>query len=116
MSSRASTVPVGLLGVQSQTIFAPASIAAQTPGTSSAKPVAASSGTRRTAAPWMRAATAYMPKVGGQTTTESCPATQNTRVTRSMASSLPRPTSTCDGSIPHAPDKAFRSPGGCGCG
>ena len=67
------------------------------PSTSSAKPSLASSGTGTTAAPWMRAATPNMPKVGGQTMTLSVPARQNTRTSRSMASSLPRPTSTCAG-------------------
>ena len=45
----------------------------------------------RPRAPWMRAATAYMPKVGGQRITLSTPARQNARTTRSMDSSLPRP-------------------------
>ena len=42
----------------------------------------------------MRAATLYMPKVGGQMTTLSVPARQKARTSRSIASSLPRPTST----------------------
>ena len=39
----------------------------------------------------MRAATAYMPKVGGQITMLSTPARQKIRISRSMASSLPAP-------------------------
>ena len=116
MSAGARGVPVGLLGVQSHTSLAPASIAAHMPATSSAYPRAATSGTRRTAAPWIRAATAYMPKVGGQTITVSMRAAQNARVRRSIASSLPRPTRTCSGATPHAAAKAANSSGGCGCG
>ena len=40
---------------------------------SSAKPLSRLNGTSRTSAPWMRAATAYMPKVGGQMTTHRRP-------------------------------------------
>jgi len=56
------------------------------------------SGTSTTFAPCSRAATAYMPKVGGQHTTLSLPGRQKARTSRSMASSLPRLTSTSSGS------------------
>ncbi len=76
----------------------------------------ASSGTATTSAPWMRAATPYMPNVGGQTMTLSFCARQKMRHSRSMASSLPRPTSNCDGGTPYSDASPCTSAGGCGSG
>ena len=100
MAAGSIALPVGLLGLQRNTSFVLASQAASTPAASSAKPRSRSSGTSRTAAPWMRAATAYMPKVGGQMTTLSTPARQKPRTSRSMDSSLPRPGSSCCSGTP----------------
>ena len=61
-----------------------------------------------------RAHTAYMPNTGGVMTTASWPGTQSARTSRSMASSLPRPTSSCDGIA--AIERGQRAAQGAGCG
>ena len=60
----------------------------------------------------------YMPNIGGVTsTTSSRPARQKARTSRSIASSLPRPTSSCRGSQPYRRGEALRaSASGCGSG
>src|SRR6266702_8283524 len=64
----------------------------------------------------MRAATEYIPKVGGQITTLSSPARQNPRTSRSIASSLPRPTRPDSGLTSYSDARRSTSARGCGSG
>ncbi len=64
--SGASALAVGLFGDQTNTSLVLSSARASSAASSSAKPCSASSCIARTSAPWMRAATPYVPKVGGQ--------------------------------------------------
>ena len=57
-----------------------------------------------------------MPKVGGEISTLSVPARQKARVSRSIASSLPRPTSTASAGTPYSAASRARSAAGCGSG
>ncbi len=58
------------------------------------------SGTLRTPAFWMSAYTWYMPKVGGQITMSSRPGRQKQRMSRSIASLVPRVTKVSSGATP----------------
>ncbi len=60
-ASRSSRPPVGLLGEQRKTSFTAGDTAARTASASSAKSFSRTSGTLTTFAPWMPAATTYMP-------------------------------------------------------
>jgi hypothetical protein len=51
-------------------------------------------------APWTAAQCAYMPNVGTAIATLSTPARQNSRVSQSIASSLPRPSSRFSAGTP----------------
>ena len=112
ITAESSRLPVGLFGEQKKSSLVPGRQRSRIAASSSAKPRACSRGTSTTAAPWIRAATSYMPNVGGNTMMRSCCARQNARTSRSMASSLPRPTSTRSDAhaveLGQAPDQPLR--------
>ena len=114
MSARGTTLPAGLFGVQTNTSFTAGVSAASVASTSSVK--SGRSGASITPASWMRAHTAYMPKVGGWIRIASCPARQNARTSRSIASSLPRPASNCSRRTPYKRASTSTSAVGCGSG
>ena len=114
MLARGTPWPLGLFGVQTKTSFTAGVTAASTASTSSMK--SSASGTSITPAFWMRAHTAYMPKVGGWIRIASSPARQNARTSRSIASSLPRPTSSCSRRTPYSAASVSTSAAGCGSG
>src|SRR5690348_2961183 len=89
IAARGTPAPLGLLGAQTNTNFTAGVTAASTASTSSEK--SPRSGASMTSTPCTRAHTAYMPNVGDETRMAS--AAQNARTSRSMPSSLPRPTS-----------------------
>src|SRR5205807_2405665 len=96
-----SRFPLGLFGEHRNTSLTSAVHCSSTARSSRANPAAARSGTVATCAPWMRAATAYIPNVGGHTSTASRPARQKARTRRSIASSLPRPARIDSGAAPY---------------
>jgi hypothetical protein len=57
-----------------------------------------------------------MPNTGGVTITASCPAVHSALTSRSMASSLPRPISSCSAAQPYSDASLLRKAGGCGSG
>ena len=96
---RRAALPVGLFGEHRKTSLVAASTAARIAGTSSAKPASRSSGTVDDRAhPGCAPPPRTCRRSAGRSITLSSPARQKTRTSRSMASSLPRPTSSVAGS------------------
>ncbi len=89
ITSRSITLPVGLFGEQTNTIFVCWPSERRTSSASSEKSLR--SGTSLTATSLISAETRYIPYVGGQMMHSSRPGSQNMRKRRSIASSLPLP-------------------------
>src|SRR5690606_6713033 len=103
-SARGTDWPVGLFGVQTNTIFTPRPSASSTAAVSSSKPAAPRrSGTRTMPAAWIVAYTRYMSNVGGQIRMLSSPARQKPRIKTSIASPLPRGAGIPFGPAPEVP-------------
>ena len=108
-SSSPSTEPSGLLGdVRKSSFGACFATAALMPGTSMRKPSSGPwRGTSTTTPAFTAQSNEYMPNVGGVLMTS--PGSRITRISRSISSSAPHPTSSEEADTPHSSARAARS-------
>ena len=114
MSASGTGVPTGLLGLTTNTALVQASETASAPFQSGWKSGVRSN--RRTSTSLICAATSYMEYPGEKTTMLSCPGRQRLRMTMSMISSLPLPSTIRSTGTPLRAESAFLSARWCGSG